>query len=127
MNDQKINSRVLISDDEERIVRIFSRMLNGEGWTIDSAANGLELKGKIDALYEDPSLYDVILTDNDMPGKKGIECVRHARSLGIKTPIYVMSGKPVEQEALQAGATGFFYKPFDIEEVLEVLSQYIRE
>jgi len=57
--------------------------------------------------------YALILTDNDMKQMNGLEAVRRIREFDKTTPIYLMSGRDVRKQALEAGATGYIPKDFD--------------
>lgn len=65
-------------------------------------------------------VWDIILLDISMPGRNGIETLKQLRSMGVKTPILILSMYPEEQyaiRALKAGASAFINKENTTEEL----------
>ena len=65
---------------------------------------------------------DAIITDYDMPEKNGVEFAKELASQGDETPVFIMSG--VAQKNLIAGyqeIKGFLEKPFEKEDILDLL------
>lgn len=63
---------------------------------------------------------DLILLDLGLPGKDGLEVLREARSLDIRTPVLVMSARdalPARISGLDAGADDYLVKPFHVDEL----------
>lgn len=57
--------------------------------------------------------WDLILLDISMPGRNGVDALKHIRGMGIKTPILILSMHPEDQYAvrvLKAGASGYLNK-----------------
>ena len=108
--------RVLVVDDEPNVLTGVSRALTGEGYEVDTAADGhrgLEL-----ALEGD---YDVIVLDVMLPGMNGYEVCRAARAHGLRTSIMMLSAKVGEwdvAEGLDLGADDYMTKPFSTVELL---------
>lgn len=68
--------------------------------------------------------FDALLLDNWMPKVNGIELCRLIRSLDQKLPIFFCSGAVTEADrkaAFDAGAQGYFGKPFDTDELTATL------
>jgi len=64
-------------------------------------------------------IMDILLPDGD-----GIELTRELRSKGVDTPIVVMSAHAfadVGMKAIEAGASAFFPKPFDLSELEDIV------
>jgi CheY-like chemotaxis protein len=60
--------------------------------------------------------YETIISDVMMPGMNGLHLLQAVKQSKIDTPVFMMSGDPnpvVIKNALDAGAIGFFSKPFD--------------
>ena len=68
---------------------------------------------------------NVVLLDLHMPGISGIELLRLLRSRGMTRPIFVISGRrdPIQDEALAAGASALLSKPFDDQQLLDLVAQ----
>ena len=63
---------------------------------------------------------DAVITDLRMPGKDGMEVLRHAKSVQPELLVYVISAHgdiPTAVEAIKYGAQDFIQKPFDIDDV----------
>ena len=71
---------------------------------------------------------DVILLDISMPGRNGLETLKQMRSMGIKSPILMISMHSEDQyaiRALKAGASGFINKESANEELLSAVSKVL--
>jgi len=63
-----------------------------------------------------------LILDVDLPGMTGIELKQKLHESGSDTPVIMISGHVHHSErALQAGAIGFFNKPFSIESLLATI------
>ena len=102
--------RVLLVDDEERLVEVMKRGLQREGFVVDSASDGEE--GLWLAKEND---YDAIILDIMLPLRNGYQVCGDLRKAGIWTPILMLTAKQGEHdhaEALDTGADDFLIKPF---------------
>lgn len=73
--------------------------------------------------------FDVVLTDIFMPGVRGLEVVREFRRFSPDTKVIAMTAQgslEIALEAIEEGAFDFIAKPFDVEEVLALLSRATR-
>ncbi len=110
--------RVLIIDDEPRIVQIVCRCLTAEGYRVEGAANGVT--GLAKAVAQD---YALVLLDLVLPDGGGIEVLRRLREQKPGLSVVVISSSPdraLIEECLQLGAT-FLAKPFTLGELLAVV------
>ena len=111
---------VLVVEDNDVALRVVKRTLESEGWCVeccrdgDAAMRGLEGGGQ----------YDLIITENDLPGASGLELIRRARALPHRqhTPIIMFSSGPHREEALGVGANEFLKKPEGIYAVGETVA-----
>ena len=104
-------SRVLVVDDAQTVRQYHREILEGEGFTVDEAVNGVEaLEHAADTTY------DLLLVDVNMPRMDGYTCVRQLRETGSDPGVPVImvttegSAKDREQ-ALTAGANLHMIKP----------------
>lgn len=103
----------LVVDDSAAMRRMQQKALEGLGWDVRVAANGIEA---LTALHE-MGKCDLVLTDWHMPEMDGIEFVRRLREddacKGIRV-LMVTSEAVVESidRALQAGVDDLVMKPF---------------
>jgi DNA-binding response OmpR family regulator len=102
--------RVLVVEDEKRLVAALKRGLETEGFAVDVALNGT------DGLWlatEQP--FDAVILDVMLPGLNGFEVCARLREGGIWTPILMLTAKDGEldeAEALDTGADDYLTKPF---------------
>jgi len=68
---------------------------------------------------------DLLITTHRMPFLSGIQVVRALRTQQISIPILVISSDPIEEAALQSGATRFLRKPFSLPEIRSVLIELL--
>jgi len=79
------------------------------------------------ALKENPP--DCIITDIKMPGKTGIQGLKEIRAIDPHVSIIMLTGfgsLETAQEAIRHGATDYLKKPFDTDEVREVVAGYVQ-
>jgi len=102
--------RILVVDDEPRLLAAVRRGLEAEGFAVDTAADGHE---GLWMAGEHP--YDAIVLDIMLPGVNGYQICRRLREVGVWTPILMLTAKDGEYdeaEALDLGADDYLSKPF---------------
>lgn len=105
--------RVLLIDDEDRIVNFLALKLKISGYEVICAGDGE--KGLELAKTTDP---DIMLLDVIMPGIDGIEVLRRLRQFS-DMPVIVLSAKErIYEEVIALGANGFMSKPFNPDDLL---------
>jgi DNA-binding response OmpR family regulator len=108
--------KLLIVEDEKRMVELLHKGLTEEGHTVACAADGrggLELA----ANYE----FDVIILDIMMPRMDGYQLAKRLRSEKISTPVLMLTAKDAVQDVvhgLDVGADDYMTKPFSFNELL---------
>lgn len=114
---------VLVADDDPGVLALVSDVLRGDGYRVDTAANGLEALRSIEARR--PSL---VLVDVHMPMLDGEGLVKAMRERDMDVPFAVMTAGPAAGEwARKLGAQGAIAKPFGIAELLAVTSRLAQE
>ncbi|HEY9401653.1 MAG TPA: response regulator [Pyrinomonadaceae bacterium] len=103
---------ILCVEDYQAVADAVKETLEDLGWTVELCADGAEAMRKI----ESKARYHLIILDNQLPGKDGLELARRARQLPHRrrTPIIMLSASDVEQDAQRAGVNAFLRKPQDI-------------
>lgn len=108
--------RLLVVEDEKRMVELLHKGLTEEGHTVECATDGrggLELAANYD--------FDVIILDVMMPRMDGYELAKHLRSQKIATPVLMLTAKdsvPDIVYGLDVGADDYLTKPFSFNELL---------
>lgn len=108
---------IFVADDEPEVVDLVQIVLETEGHTVRSAANGKQALEKIKA---DPP--DLILLDIRMPEMTGLTALEHltADPVTAEIPVIMLSvvvTDPEVKEALNRGAIAYLSKPFEIREL----------
>lgn len=107
--------RILIVDDEERIVNFLRTKLKATGYDVVTASNGLE--GLEQAQFQEP---DLVVLDLLMPKMDGLETLKELRSFSA-VPIIILTAKGTDTDrikGLQLGADDYLPKPFNPDELV---------
>jgi DNA-binding response OmpR family regulator len=115
--------RVLIIEDDPNVAEVVTRYLEREGYTVDSADDGLE---GLDRALADPP--DLVVLDLMLPSLSGLEVCRRLRS---KAPVPVIMltarGEEVDRIAgLELGADDYVAKPFSPRELTARVKAVLR-
>jgi EAL domain-containing protein (putative c-di-GMP-specific phosphodiesterase class I)/CheY-like chemotaxis protein len=103
--------RVLLVDDQEDILRAYSRWLKAGGYAVETADDGTTA-----ADMATRSAFDVIISDISMPGMTGVEMLRAVRERDLDVPVVLMTAQPeieTAMEAVELGALRYLAKPVD--------------
>lgn len=115
--------RVLVVEDEPKILRLIGRNLQAEGYTPILAGNG-EAGLKL-AAEEQP---DLVLLDLWLPDVDGLEVCRRLREFS-QAPVIMLTARAREVDKLQgfrAGADDYITKPFSVREMLARIDAVLR-
>ncbi len=116
--------RILLVEDEQQIADFLSMSLEAESFAVDVANNGI--RGAELAFANN---YDLIILDNQLPGKNGLEICKETRAHGKKCPIIMLSvlGETnMKVDLLNAGADDYLIKPFSLQELLARIRALLR-
>ncbi len=116
---------VLVIDDEKKYTGVIRTALESFGVEVMVA---FEAMGALDCMGK--ATPDLILLDVMMPEVDGLQLLKWLKEHSENTdiPIHVVSAKAGENDqkaALAAGANGFLAKPFNMEELKEVIQHYL--
>ena len=118
-------ARVLLVDDEEDILWGLSDSLKKEGLEVLTAQDGEEA-----LLHLDDGPVDVMVTDIRMPGMNGVELLLKAKELHPEINVIVMTAygsDELKTEVLERGALHYLEKPFDFEDLYQLIEKCTRE
>jgi len=105
--------RVLVVDDDDKIIRFVNINLKLAGYDVITAQNG-EIALKLVA-SEKP---DIMVLDIVMPVMDGFEVLRRVRAVSDLPVIVFSAHSSATQEALRLGANDFLNKPFNPSELI---------
>jgi two-component system copper resistance phosphate regulon response regulator CusR len=109
-------AKILVVDDEQRILRFVVRGLRAEGYEVDSADNGA---GGLRKALEGG--YDLVILDLLMPGLDGASVLRQLVARRPAQAVLVLSclnATATKVRCLEAGAEDYLAKPFSLDELL---------
>jgi two-component system response regulator PilR (NtrC family) len=122
--EEAVKASILLVEDEPAIQLAMKGLLRHEGHTVRVVSAGGDA---LRALDEEE--FDVVLTDFSLPdGINGLDVVRHARSLH-DTPVILLTAFDSEEmarDAVAAGAFDFVPKPFDNQQVRDMVRRALR-
>lgn len=116
--------RVLMVEDDERIVDFVQRGLKAEGYAIEVARNGKE-----GIALGTEGAFQVIVLDLGLPDLNGRQVCEQLRNNGIDTPILMLTAQDAVQDkvaGLRSGADDYMTKPFAFEELLARIEVLMR-
>lgn len=115
--------RVLVVEDETRLLRNLATALKEEGYAVDTAKDGEE------GLYKaQNSEYDAILLDIMLPKLSGLDLLSELRKTR-KTPVIFLTARDTLDDrvkGLDLGSDDYLVKPFDLSELFARLRAVIR-
>jgi len=116
MNNKKF---IVLIDDEEDITSSMEMILELKGLKAKSFADPEEAEAFIKENHENIS---VIVTDQNMPKKTGLQLVKDLKEFGIKTPCIIASGSTDEVED-DADIADYLEKPYSSDALVECIKK----
>src|SRR5437763_964250 len=116
--------RVLVIEDEARILSFLRRALEAEAFEVDGADNGVD--GLDRALR---GSYDLVILDLLLPKVDGLTVLRELRRQRADLPVVVVSARadlPTKLRGFQLGANDYVAKPFAVDELLARVRVHLR-
>jgi two-component system, NtrC family, response regulator AtoC len=119
-----MSAQILIADDESLLRQSLKAALAQEGWSVSTAASGVEAWQRFQEDRPDLVVLDVVLGDAD-----GIELLRRMKGESPETKVLVITAHGSIESAVSAmklGAYDFIRKPFDLEEMIAAVRNALR-
>ncbi len=116
--------KILIVDDEKRILMLLKQSLQDEGYEVETANDGFEAIERIKKHD-----FDLVITDLKMSGKDGISVLRETKALSPRTEVIMITAYSSNETAVTAmkeGVYDYLIKPFDTNE-LKLLVKRVEE
>jgi len=114
-------NRVIVIDDEPGMREFLEIMLQKDGYIVDTASDGPEALEKMES-----SLFDLAITDIQMPIMNGIELLKKINEKSPDTTVIMITAYASHETAIEAmklGAYDYITKPFKIDEIKLVIQK----
>jgi PAS domain S-box-containing protein len=115
--------RVLYLDDDEIMALMVERLLQRAGFAVHCFTDAT---AAIDALQQQPSAFDLLVTDYNMPGQSGLDVARQTARLQPGLPVVLSSGSVDDELRAKAHALGIL-EVVEKQSTLEALAPAIEQ
>jgi len=116
---------VLYVDDDESMVFLVTRMLEGLGYRVSGFDRG---EAALDAVRSNPDDFDLVVADFNMPGLSGLAVAGELRGIRPGLPVVITSGYITEELTASASALGVrevVYKPNTVDELCATIQRLL--
>ena len=117
--------RVMYLDDDDTLVFLVRRLLQRRGYEVTAYCDQQEA---IEAIRSNPTGFDVLLTDYNMPGMSGIDVAKEVLTINPSLTVAVASGyinEELEQKAAAVGVKEVVFKTDAIEAFCDVVARLV--
>ncbi len=114
---------ILVIDDDDQLRISFCKLLREETYSVIGAASG---EAGIAVVKEQP--LDLVILDMRLPGMDGMETFTHIKAIDPKLPVIIVTAYGTTETAIEAtkmGAYDYVLKPFEVQEMLNLITQAI--
>ena len=121
------DKKVMVVDDEDSIRNLMAEILLLGGYLVESFDNGL---AAWNAVSENPASWDLLITDQTMPGLTGIELARKVLQVRPDIPIILCTGYSEtinREDSRQLGIHSFLQKPITMNEMLAASARALQD
>ncbi|SHJ88953.1 PAS domain S-box-containing protein [Malonomonas rubra DSM 5091] len=121
------SERILFVDDEEMLAELGKEILSYAGYEVSCTTDSRQALAQI---KENPHSFDLLVTDQTMPGLTGKELIEQARRIRPELPVILCTGyssKVNEQELKKAGFDAFCMKPLEMENLLQAVGKALNK
>jgi DNA-binding response OmpR family regulator len=116
--------RILVTEDEPRILSFVSRALEAEGFVTDGAEDGVQALELARRQH-----YDLVVLDLLLPRVDGLSVLRELRHDNPELPVVILSARsdlPTKLRGFDLGANDYVQKPFALDELLARIRAHLR-
>jgi CheY-like chemotaxis protein len=120
--------RVLVAEDDPDMRRLIATLLRMAGHKVAEARDGMDILDRLESSIwsERHDLFDVIVSDVNMPGLSGLDVLAALRCAYWTTPVVLITAfgdDDMRAEARALGASAVLDKPIDPEKLREAVAQ----
>ena len=121
-----MSKTILVVDDSVSMRQMVTFTLKGAGFEVVEAGDGKEAVAKLNGGAK-PNL---VITDLNMPNMDGISLINEIRGMAAHkfTPVLMLTTESADdkkKEGQSAGATGWIVKPFNPDQMLQVIKKVL--
>jgi len=116
--------RILLVEDQAKVVRALTEALEREGYGVAAARTGEEGFFLLNA-----ETFDLVVLDLMLPGRDGLEILQTLRKRGLQTPVLILTARDAVEDrvlGLDLGADDYVMKPFALPELLARVRALLR-
>lgn len=114
--------RILVADDDPAILDAIQIMLEDQGYEVSTSIDG-ETIYKMERDYPDMLLLDIWMSGMD--GREICRYLKNQESTRDIPIVMISANKDTERMALEVGANGFLEKPFQMDDLLRIVSLHL--
>jgi len=119
----KTGQKVLIVEDDEKVLEFLNRLLIAKGYSTETADCGSQAIRR--AATDTP---DIVILDLSLPDSSGIEVLQQLKEADEAIQVIMLTGygsQKAVRDAMELGAFDFLTKPFDVEDLCGVIQRAI--
>ncbi|RYF15570.1 MAG: response regulator [Comamonadaceae bacterium] len=120
-----MSKSILVVDDTRSMRAMVAAVLQGAGYEVAEAGDGVEALE-----LARTRVFDLVVTDHNMPRMDGVTLVSELRGLPNYDHVALIvlsteASPELKQRGREAGATGWMAKPFDPQRMLDIVGKFI--
>ena len=117
--------RILLAEDDPNVRSLLVNYLTSIGYEVSDAADGAAL---LDAYEREPTVFDLLVVDLDLPKRSGKDCLRTLRAHGATVPVVVITGSVhVRFDPAAQPRTFLLRKPFQLTALADTVRRALDE
>ena len=119
------HERILFVDDEHDLAKLYDQNLTRMGYQVTPVTNSAHA---LELFQANPEQFDLIITDQTMPGLTGMELAQKILAIRGDTPIILFSGyssQVTEETALKSGIKKYLLKPLEIDALHQAIQEIV--
>ena len=124
---QPTSRHILYLDDDDTLVFLVRRLLERRGYKVTALVDQQEA---IEAVRSNPGMFDLLMTDFNMPGMSGLDVARAVLKINPSLPVAVASGyitDELQAEAIAAGVREVVFKTDAVEDFCAVVARLVEK